>query len=94
MMHGDAAARGAAAEIWVLEKPDWMLVDENGASWSDAQRRLAAEWAAEQARLDEERCKRRAALKSEVRSCSVAFRSADSVCCRQGSNQSLVHRWI
>jgi hypothetical protein len=65
MMHGDPGARGAAAEVWRLEKPDWML--EGEAAWTAEQKRLAGEWAAEQKRLDEERERRRAALDGEVR---------------------------
>jgi hypothetical protein len=55
----------ARVQVWVLEKPDWMLAP--AAEWTDAQRKLAADFADEQARLDAERTHRRAALDAEVR---------------------------
>lgn len=65
MMGGRLAARDAAAAVWTLEKPEWMLEGEG--SWSEEQKGLAAAWAAEQARLDGERATQRAALEAEVR---------------------------
>jgi hypothetical protein len=65
MMNGQLTARGAAAQIWTLEKPDWML--EPPGNWTDQQKQLAVEFAAEQKRLDLELATRKAALEGEVR---------------------------
>ena len=66
MMNGELAARTAEQEVWTLEKPDWMLAPAQG--WTDDQKRLASEFAAEQKRLDDEREKRRSSLEAEVSS--------------------------
>lgn len=64
-MGGLLANKGAAAEIWELEKPNWMLGDAAG--WNEEQHKLAASFAAEQKKLTEEKDKHRSSLEAEVR---------------------------
>lgn len=63
-MNGELHSKGAKNMIWVLEKPAWM--QQSPGEWTDEQKQLAAQFQAEQKRIDDFRESRRQAVDAEV----------------------------